>query len=361
MGMEALSGARRLLVVRLDNIGDIIMLSPAIRALKRAAPDARLTLMVSKAGVAAAGLLPGVDEVFVHRALWQDARGDLPFRPAREQLLIEELRSRSFDAAFIFTSVSQSPYPAAYACYHAGIPIRIAQSREFGGAVLSHSVRPLPDDTHQVDRNLHLLREVGVAVDGSGAQALRIFVSAEARARADGLLRSRGLRRDIIAIAPGATYGARRYPLSRYIEVATHLQGMGQRLVVLGGPKDEALGEALVRAVPGVVSLCGQTSLAELAAILHRSRVLIANDSAPMHIGDAVGCPMVILYSGTEREEEWRPRGAIARLLRRPTACHPCYRSECPYALECLAIAPSDVVAEVMALLGQTLGDVADG
>lgn len=359
--MEALRDAARLLAVRLDNIGDVVMLSPALRALKRAAPKARLTLMVSPAGAAAAELLVEVDEIVVHRALWQDARGDMKHDPGREQLLIEELRAPRFDAVFVFTSFSQTPFPAAYACYLAGIPIRVAQSREFGGGVLTHWVRPLPDATHQVDRNLHLLTEVGVGLPVAGARTLRLNVTHEAQAQADALLREAGIRGGFVAVAPGATCSARRYPEERYKEVAARLRQAGHDVVIVGGPKDVQVGQGLAEGLPGVLSLCGRTRLSELAGVLRRARLLIANDSGPMHVGDAMGCPMVILYSGTELEEQWRPRNAPVRLLRRPTACSPCYRFECPYDRECLAIAPGDVVAEVLTLLAETTREVADG
>ncbi len=361
VGMDAFKGAARILLVRLDNIGDVVMLSPAVRVLRRALPGARITLLASPAGAAVASLLPGLDEVLVRRAPWQDARGDMAFDPQREQAWVRDLAMRSFDAAFIFTSFSQSPFPAAYACYLAGIPVRIGQSREFGGAVLTHWVRPLADSAHQVDRNLHLLKEAGVPVRGPGLKALRLAVPTEAHARAEGMLRERGVRGDFVVVAPGATCAARRYPAERYGSVAAALQSLGRQVVVVGGPKDYATGEAVVAAAPGTVSLCGHTDLAELAAVLQRARLLIANDSGPMHIADAVGCPMVVLYAGTELEEQWRPRTAPARILRRPTACAPCYRFDCPYGLECLRIAPAEVVAQARALLGEALREVAGG
>ncbi len=359
--MEAFGDAARILLVRLDNIGDVVMLSPAVRALRSALPRARLSLLVSPAGQAAAALLPGPDEVIGYRALWQDARGDRPFDPAREEEWVRAIAARAFDAAFIFTRFSQSPFPAAYACYLAGIPTRIAQSREFGGGVLSHWVRPPPDSAHQVDRNLHLLRSVGIPVEGPEAAAPRLAVPRAARARAEAMLRERGVPGDFVAIAPGATCAARRYPADRYAQVAAGLLATGRPVVVVGGPRDRAIGEAMVMAAPGAVSLCGATDLAELAALLRRSRLVIGNVSGLMHIADAVGCPMVVLNSGTELEEQWRPRSARARILRRPTACSPCYRFECPYDLECLRIAPGEVVAHARALLGETLREVAGG
>ena len=157
----ALSGWRELrnvLVIRLDNIGDAVMTGPVLRALRAGLPRARLTLLASPAGSEAAPLLaPWLDELLVHWALWQDISDHVPRDPERERALVAELAARSFDAAFILTSFSQSPHPPAFVCYLAGIPVRVGQSKEFGGGVLTHWVEPLPDPTNQVERNLHLL------------------------------------------------------------------------------------------------------------------------------------------------------------------------------------------------------------
>jgi ADP-heptose:LPS heptosyltransferase len=104
---------RNLLVMRLDNIGDVIMTSPALRALRENLPDAKITLMASPSGSSAASLLPWIDQILPWRALWQDL-GKLAFDPTREWKLIELLQARQFDAAIIFTSFSQSPYPAGF-------------------------------------------------------------------------------------------------------------------------------------------------------------------------------------------------------------------------------------------------------
>src|SRR5690242_7459548 len=101
--------ARHILVVRLDNIGDVLMLGPALRAIKETSPQARLTLLASPAGSTAASLLPWIDDTLVWRAVWQDAgKGEkrMPFDPARELEFITYLSSFQFDAALLFTSFS---------------------------------------------------------------------------------------------------------------------------------------------------------------------------------------------------------------------------------------------------------------
>ncbi len=182
--------ARRILVVRLDNIGDVIMLGPALRTIRANLPRASITLMATPGGSQAASLLPWVDDLMVQRVLWQDISGAWGLHPERELALVDEIRTGGFDAAIIFTSFTQSPYPPAYACYLAGVPLRIAQSKEFAGGVVTQWVRPLPDDAHQVDRNLHLLASAGFEPAGAD---LEVRIPHDAQARAGALLASVGV------------------------------------------------------------------------------------------------------------------------------------------------------------------------
>src|SRR5215469_6956092 len=129
--------ARNMLAIRLDNIGDVIMLGPALRAVKETSPQMRLTLLASPGGATATSLLPWVDDVIAWRATWQDISGHTSFDSVRERKLISLLSERGFDGALIFTSFSQTPHVPAYICYLAGIPLRAGESREFGGGTLT--------------------------------------------------------------------------------------------------------------------------------------------------------------------------------------------------------------------------------
>ncbi|HSL77339.1 MAG TPA: hypothetical protein VK867_10350, partial [Candidatus Limnocylindrales bacterium] len=111
-----LRGARRIVVLRLDNAGDVILAGPALRALRAVLPGSELVMVTSRQGSAAAELLPWVDEIVLWRALWQDTSGALAFDPAREFEAIDRLRALRADAALILTSFSQTPFAAAYAC-----------------------------------------------------------------------------------------------------------------------------------------------------------------------------------------------------------------------------------------------------
>ncbi|MGZ3603062.1 MAG: glycosyltransferase family 9 protein, partial [Ktedonobacterales bacterium] len=159
--MNGWLAARNILAVRMDNIGDVVMLGPALRAVKETSPNARITLLASPAGATAAPLLPWVDDVIVWRAIWQDVGRLMPFDPARERELIADLAARNFDAALIFTSFSQTPHVPGYVCYLAGIPLRAGESKEFGGAALTTELRGAPDAMHQAERNLRLVEALG--------------------------------------------------------------------------------------------------------------------------------------------------------------------------------------------------------
>lgn len=350
--LDRLAESRRILAVRLDNTGDVVMLGPALRALAEALPGARLTLMASPAGSRAAPLLPWIDDVLVHRAAWQDASGRLPQSPRRERAMVDRLRRGRFDAAFVFTSFSQTPFAPAFACYLAGIPVRVGQSRDFGGSLLSHQVPPPPEDHHQAERNLWLLEAVGVPVH---LRDLQLVVPSAARAGAEAVLARVGiLPGDRFAVlAPAASCSARTYPPVRSGRVARMLaERTGLPVVMVASPRDRGVVDAVAaEAGPALRSLAGRTGVPELAEVVRRASLVIANNSLALHLADAFRVPQVVLYSGTDLETQWEPRADRARVLRRPTGCSPCYGLECPFRLECLDIPPEEVVDAALSLV----------
>jgi ADP-heptose:LPS heptosyltransferase len=344
--------AKHILAVRLDNIGDVIMLGPALRAVKETSPHARLTLLASPGGATAVPLLPWVDDVITWRVVWQDVGGRILFDPARERELIDLLAERKFDAALIFTSFSQTPHTPGYACYLAGVPLRAGESKEFGGSTLTTELRGAADELHQAERNLRLVEHLGFV---ARERRLTVIIPDEARQAVPSLLERVGLdpAAPFILLHPGASARARRYPAERFGAVARHLARRVLPVLVTGVERESAQIEELRQHAPNIHCLIGGTTMAEYAALVERAALVICNDSLPMHLADAVGTPAVILFSGTDYEEQWYPRAIHYRLLRRHTACYPCYLFECPIGLPCLDIAPEKVVEEVEALLSE--------
>jgi ADP-heptose:LPS heptosyltransferase len=341
--------ARNILAVRLDNAGDVIMLGPALRAVKERTPQARITLLASPAGAKAAALLPWIDDVIILQAVWQEL-GGRPLRPEHELRLIATLAACGFDAALIFTSFSQTPHVPAYVCFLAGIPLRAGESKEFGGMTLTTWLPPAPDDLHQTERNLRLVESLGFP---ARHRHLHVALRAEDRAQARALLAAAGVDagRPFVLLHPGASAPARRYPARRMGELAQLLLTAGVQVLAGGGPRDRPLIEDLLATAPLTPVLSGDADLGTYAALIESAAAVVCGNTLPLHLGEAVGTPVVAFYSGTDLEAQWRPRATPAALLRRETVCYPCYLIECPIGLPCLDIQPAEASRAVLRLI----------
>ncbi len=156
--------ARKVLLIRLDNLGDVLLMTPAFHAVRQALPLAHLTLLTSPVGAQIGHLDPDIDEVIVYAAPWVDPWYQLPQDSEREQRLIASLKSQRFDAAIIFTSFRQSALPAAYLCYLADIPLRLAASIDGPGSLLTTRHKHPEHMMHEVERGLDLVGAVGFSL-----------------------------------------------------------------------------------------------------------------------------------------------------------------------------------------------------
>ncbi|KAB8315967.1 glycosyltransferase family 9 protein [Tolypothrix campylonemoides VB511288] len=151
-----LTNVQRVLVMQVGSRQDLMQTIPALQKLRDLLGDATITLMVSPCSSEISIELPWVDEVFVYEG------GNTFVDAERELALISKLRQSAFDCAVIFTNPRESPYPLAYICYLAGIPIRIGQSQEFGGGVLSEWLKLSAKDSHPVDKHFLLIKSLVV-------------------------------------------------------------------------------------------------------------------------------------------------------------------------------------------------------
>lgn len=335
---------QRILLVRADNLGDVVMLTPALRALRAAVPHARIDLLASPAGAAAAPLLPDVTEVLSASVVWQQISGGPEETEAQvraEHALLERIRAGRYDAMLVFTSPTQTPWPAAYVGLLAGIPIRAVHSAEFGGAVATHWVSPPADGTHQVDRCLHLLESLGVPPAGP---ALELPLPDRRSAVDD----------PYILLAPGGSAPSKRYPADRFAAAARLLAEAGLDVLVTGPPAERPLVQSIVDEVDHerVRALDG-LDVPGLAAAIDRADAVLCNNSGCLHLADALGTPVVATYAGTERLIDMQPRSTRAVLLRQDVPCSPCRQFRCPYEQQCLDIDPADVAAAVLRLVPQ--------
>jgi ADP-heptose:LPS heptosyltransferase len=372
-----------ILCVRLDAMGDVLMNTPALRALKEARPGRQLTLLTSLAAAELAAMLPPVDAIIPYDAPWMKATA--PRSDTRADFaLIERLRRSCFDGAVIFTVYSQNPLPAALVCLLAGIPRRLAHCRENPYQLLTHWVRePEPHEVirHEVRRQLDLVAAIGCTTED---ERLSLRVPRTARTRPHAWLREFGIHDDItpwdgspepsgrlrravprddlplpgncswVVIHPGASAPSRRYPAEGFAQAADLLAGEhGVEVVFAAGPQEVELVESIrARMEAPSHSLAGRLDLAELAALIEAAPLLICNNSGPAHVAAAVGTPVVDLYALTNPQHT--PWAVPSRVLSHDVPCKNCYRSVCPEGHhDCLRrVPPEAVVRAACELLG---------
>ena len=343
---------QHLLAVRLDAVGDVLMTTPAIRALKEGRRDRRVTLLTSPAGAEVAALVPEVDEVVAYDAPWVKAttpRAD----SAPEHAMLARLRAARFDGAVIFTVYSQNPLPAAMLCFLADVPRRLAYCHENPYQLLTEWVRdpePAREVRHEVRRQLDLVATIGCT---SANERLSLRVPPGARQHIAARLAALGLdRRPWVLLHPGATAASRRYPPERFAAVAREVaRAAGCAVVVAGGAGEHALVDQVARGLNGDGYTLVGLSLARFAALVQAAPLLICNNSGPVHIAAAVGTPVVDLYALTNPQHT--PWAVPHRVLFHDVPCKYCYKSVCPEGHgNCLALVePGEVVDAALSLL----------
>ncbi|MGE5638714.1 MAG: lipopolysaccharide heptosyltransferase II [Clostridia bacterium] len=339
-------GVRRLLCVRLDSLGDVLMTTPALRAFRESLPDCRITLLSSASGAAAARYVPEVDEAIVFAAPWMKVNGA---DPQADMRFIEALRGNRFDAAVIFTVYSQSALPAAYLCYLAGIPLRLAHCRENPYHLLTDwQPEPEPERLlrHEVERQLAIAAAVGCRPSD---ERLSFAVPEAARRR----VRELALPSPLVVVHPGASAPSRRYPPERFARAMKLVaQNRPCEIVFTGDAGERDLVEAIRRdmAAPSR-SLAGELDLGELGALIESADLLVSNNTGPAHLAAALGTPVVDLYALTNPQHTpWRVK---SRVLFHDVPCRNCYKSRCPHGHnDCLRrVEPERVAAAAQELL----------
>jgi lipopolysaccharide heptosyltransferase II len=346
----AWSAVQRVLAVRLDNLGDLLMTTPALAALRESLPHAHLALLTSHAGVALAPHLSSIDEVIAFDAPWV---GGSRTTADAEQRLLERLAAARFDAIVVFTVCTQSALPMALLARMAGIPLRLAHCRENPYHLLSHWVRdderPGVAMRHEVQRQLDLVAHIGARTHD---EQLRFELRPADVTAVRALLQQAELRADQrwLVLHPGATAPSRRYPPERFAQAAALVSAAsGLRVVVAGAAAEADALEALRAAWPldvaPPITLPRSLSLGEFAALIAGARLVLCNNSAPAHLAAALGTPVVVAYALTNPQHT--PWSVRTRVLSHDVPCRWCLRSVCVEGHHaCLRGVPAQALAD---------------
>ncbi len=310
----------RMLVARLDSMGDVLLAGPCVRAV--AAHTGPVMMLAGPRGSDAARLLPGVGSVLEWCAPWID-----PEPPAIDNNSLSWLRGRirlsDVDGALILTSFHQSPLPLALLLREAGVPWIGAISPDYPGSLLDlrHQV---PDDLPEAQRALSLANAAGYALPqgDDGALALRGPLP-DVRA----LVGEPGY----VVVHPSASVPARQPSPARSAEFVRRLAADGHRVVVTGN----ALDDAVTAFVAGshAIDVGGRTDLPRLAAVLAGASVVVAPNSGPAHLAAAVGTPVVSLFAPVVPAVRWAPyRVPVVLLGDQEAPCKDTRARWCPVA-----------------------------
>jgi len=358
---------RKILLIKLSALGDVVHTIPVLHKLRRRYPQACLDWLVSSPLAELLQDHPAIDNVLeVVREEWVKPWRLAPF--ASSARLAAKLRAAEYDLVLDLQGQLRS---AAFA-FATGAPVRIgfdrprasvwdASPRKFPEETRKHAWQgaregswlaythhiPVPTlDLHAVDRYLSVGPLLGL---DDGAADFSFPIPGEATKRIDALMDYYDAgNKKLAVLAPGTIWETKGWRSDGFAEVARHFLQQGFAVTLIGAARERALCDEVARLAPGAVNLAGETTLSELAALIRRSTISITNDSGPMHLAVAVDLPVVSIFGPTD--PVWiGPYGRAGAVLQAKLSCSPCYLrqlSRCPNDHACMKDVSAQAVIE---------------
>jgi len=332
---------KRILIVRTDRIGDVLLSTPVIKTLRDTYPCAYIAVMVSPYAKDIVDGNPYLDQVIIydkdgkHRS-W-----------ARSIKFAARLKKKRFDLAVILHPTNR----AHLVSFFAAIPRRIGYDRKFG-FLLTDKIPHTKQfgEKHELEYSLDLIRYLGIEPK---EKSLFMPIRPESEKWVDELFEKEGIAKTdkLLAIHPGASCPSKIWPLVRFAQVADRLaEKYGFKVLAVAGPKDIKLAQDVLKNMQHpTVNLAGKTSVSQLASVLKRCRLFISNDSGPVHIASSVGIPVISIFGRNQKglsPTRWGPVGKKDKVIHKEVGCIECLAHNCKKEFACLkAITVDDVVA----------------
>ncbi len=322
----------------------MVLTTPLFRALRRLYPSARLDLVTTPAAAPLVEEDPHLDRVLTYDKGGGDGLA----------AVVRKIRAGRYD---LWVAPHRSARTSLVGAL-AGVPRRVGFA-DAGLAFLYHGVVHRPLARHEVDRNLALLRGLGAAPE-SGDRVLHVGYTELEAQQVSAVLSGAGVPADapLAILCPGSVWATKRWQADGFAAVGRALAGDGLRVVVLGGPGDRDVAGRVARGIgPGAADAAGRTSLKALAAWMDRARVVVTNDSAPLHVAAARGAPTVAVFGATTLDLGFGPFHGRTRVVQVDLPCRPCGLHgghRCPHGhFRCMGqIGPGAVLAACRQVLG---------
>jgi heptosyltransferase-2 len=335
---------KRILIVRTDRIGDVLLSTPVIKAVREKYPHAFIAMVVSPYAKDIVEGNPYLDEVIIY-----DKEGKHKSWP-RSIKFARNLEKKRFDLAIVLHPTNR----AHLLSFLAGIPKRVGYDRKLG-FLLTDRIPHTKErgEKHELEYNLDLLRYLKIDVKDKN---LFMPIKKESEEWVDDLFKQEGIKAQdkLLAINPAASCPSKVWHHERFAEVADELaQKYGFKILVVSGSKDLLIAQNVIKNMrSSVVSLAGKTSVSQLASLLKRCSLFISNDSGPVHIASGVGTPVISIFGRKQRglsPKRWGPVGLRDKVLHKDVGCIECIEClahNCKKQFACLkAISVEDVVS----------------
>ncbi|HEU5052985.1 MAG TPA: glycosyltransferase family 9 protein [Hanamia sp.] len=307
------NNCKNILCIRADNMGDLLMSSPAIRALKETF-NCKISLLTSAMGNWIASFIKEIDEVIVADLPWVKTKKPVDEKETKD--LIEQLTKKNFDGVVIFTVYSQNPLPAAMLTYLAGIPRRLAYCRENPYNLLTDWVvekEPFSFIKHQVERDLDLVRSINATTQND---KINIEISKSAKESAIRKIKDAGvdLEREWLIIHPGVSETKREYPEENWIGTGKLLRDeLDFQLLVTGSSSEKELCTRIRNNIgDNSFALAGLLSIEEFIALISMAPLVISVNTGTVHIAAATQTPVIVLYALTNPQHTpWKVKSSV--------------------------------------------------
>jgi lipopolysaccharide heptosyltransferase III len=341
-----LSKVKKILVVRMRHLGDVLLTSPVFTHLKKTVPEAEIDVLINAESLPMLEGHPAISNYFLYDRRWKS----LSFfkKIAHEIKLLLQVRKNQYDLVLNLTEGDRGAIVALVS----GAPIRVGFDPEGSGffgkkRAYTHIVKICPHPRHTVERQLDALRRIGI-FPPSHERDLMLHVPEEA------IQKMQKFGRGFVLIHPVSRWLFKSPPASFFAELIKALHQSGKKVLLTGGTDKEGLQliqeiQAKVSDIP-MTTLAGKTTLKELAALMRLSAALITVDSVPLHMASALKTPVIALFGPTS-EINWGPwMHPKGRVIAPKVSCRPCYMDGCGGSKrsDCLSLLSPDEVMHTL-------------
>ena len=337
-----------ILIIKPSSLGDVVHALPVLKALRDQYPESRIDWVINRSLINLLDNHPMIDDlIIIDKDSWKDIYR-LPGTLKEIRNLIRQLRSRYYDIVIDLQGLLRSGILTGIAKSH--IKIGFANARE-GSYLFYNKKIPIKDNLHAVDRYLEIARAAGAEIR---KVEFPIIIDREAESKIKNMVK----REPYVLIFPSARWLTKRWPMERFGLLISEIK---LPVVISGSVADQTLGDSIIKLAKeindsiDVINLCGKTGLKELIALINNARIVITNDSGPMHISTALNKPTVAIFGPTNPENTgpygWKERKNISVISAR-VDCSPCRKKKRCDHLSCMMEISVDAVKkEVMRLL----------